>query len=87
MNFNLIATAGLLQHEFAALAGVSRVTTNLWVKGKMMPHRFIRTDTENLLDSIAAAIESHKLPLAPSVPKHQRLQSIREAVSSQAQPH
>ncbi len=87
MNFKLIATADLRQHEFAALAGVSRVTTNLWVQGKMAPHRFIRTDIENLMAGIQAALESNQLPIAKSIPRHLRLQSIREAVSSQAQPH
>jgi DNA-binding XRE family transcriptional regulator len=86
MNFNLIATAGLMQHEFAALAGVSRVTVNLWVKGKMMPHRYIRMDTENLLDGIAAAIESNQLPIAKGVSKHLRMGAIREVVASMAQP-
>lgn len=86
MDFNIIATADLRQHEFAALAGVSRVTTNLWVSGKMAPHRFIRADIENLIAEIKIALENKHLPIDRGVPKHLRMRTIREAVSSLAQP-
>ena len=85
MDFSLIHRADVRQHEFADLCGVTRVTVNLWVQGKMMPHRFIRAHIETALDGVAAALESAQLPLPPSIPKHQRLQALRTAVAPAAQ--
>lgn len=84
MDFTLIHRADVRQHEFAELCGVSRVTVNLWVQGKMMPHRFIRTNIEAALDSVAAALQSAQLPLPLSIPKHQRQQALRVAVAPAA---
>lgn len=86
MDFTLIQRADVRQHEFADLCGVTRVTVNLWVQGKMAPHRFIRSNIEAVLDSVRAALESAHLPLSPGIPKHQRLQALRDAVAPAAQP-
>ena len=63
MDFNLIAKAGLTQREFAELADVSRATTNLWVRGKMNPHRFIESHVSALLTNIQKGMEAGALPL------------------------
>lgn len=86
MDFTLIQRADLRQHEFADLCGVTRVTVNLWVQGKMAPHRFIKDHVETALSGLAAAVESHQLPLPASIPKHQRLQALRDAVAPATQP-
>lgn len=86
MDFTLITRADLRQHEFADLCGVTRVTVNLWVQGKMMPHRFIRAGIEAHLDALSAALACGQLPLPPSIAKHQRLQALRDAVAPVLQP-
>ena len=64
MDFNLMAKAGLTQREFAELADVSRATTNMWVTGKMKPHRFIESHVSALLANIQKKMEAGELPLA-----------------------
>lgn len=86
MDFSLLARADVRQHEFADLCGVTRVTVNLWVQGKMAPHRFIKDNIETVMAGLAAAVESARLPLPPSIPKHQRMQALRDAVAPAAQP-
>ena len=86
MDFTLISRADLRQHEFADLCGVTRVTVNLWVQGKMAPHRFIRADVGAALGGIADALKAGQLPLTAGIPKHQRLQALRDAVAPTMQP-
>lgn len=63
MDFQLIARAGLTQREFATTAGVSRSTVNLWVSGKMNPHRYISGNVSQVLDALAAGLITGELPL------------------------
>lgn len=80
MDFTLIKRAGLTQREFSLLCGVSRVTANLWVRSKMAPHRLHEDRIATVLGSMGDAVEHARLPLPASVPKHQRLDAIRQAL-------
>lgn len=62
MDFTLISKAGLTQQEFGDLVGVSRVTTNTWVRGRMEPHRFIKAHVASVLAALKKALASHALP-------------------------
>jgi transcriptional regulator with XRE-family HTH domain len=82
MDFTTISRAGLTQREFADLAGVSRVTTNMWVTGKMSPHRFIKDNVDALLKALDSALSYDQFPLPKSIPKHQRVERAREIVAA-----
>lgn len=82
-DFGIIAKAGMTQVEYSQLVGVSRVTANMWVRGKMRPHRLLADRIQSNLESIRAAIIGGKLPLSTSVPKHKRLDALREAIEEQ----
>jgi DNA-binding XRE family transcriptional regulator len=82
LDFTVIERADLTQQEFADAAGVSRVTTNKWVMGKMSPHMYIRDRITDLLEVLEAAIEDNALPLPHGVPKHKRPAAIRAAISA-----
>jgi transcriptional regulator with XRE-family HTH domain len=62
MDFTLIRAAGLTQKEFASLCEVTRTTVNLWLAGKMQPHKFICKRVERVLGVIERAVEENKLP-------------------------
>ncbi len=82
LDFTVIERAELTQQEFATVAGVSRITTNKWVMGKMSPHMYIRDRITDLLDVLESALEEHRLPLPSGVPKHKRPAAIRAVVSA-----
>lgn len=82
LDFTVIERADLTQQEFAAVAGVSRVTTNKWVMGKMSPHMYIRDRITGLLDVLENAIGDNLLPLPSGMPKHKRPAAIRAAIST-----
>lgn len=64
MKFELIEKAGLTQREFAQVCGVSRTTVNLWINGKMNPHRFILSRVQAVIDALEGALASGELPTA-----------------------
>lgn len=66
MDFGLIRKSGLRQHEFATLCGVSRTTVNLWVTGKMNPHRLLQDRVNNVLAAIEKGVEDKRLPTKSS---------------------
>lgn len=80
--FAVIAHSGMTQGEFAQIVGVTRVTTNLWVKGKMRPNRYVAERVNKLLSSIAAAVDQGHLPLPPATPKHKRLESLKRVIDA-----
>lgn len=82
MDFAVIARARLTQSEFAALAGVSRVTVNTWVKGAMNPHRFISARVGGLLADIKLASETGYLPLDTGKGKRGKRGNRMEAITS-----
>ncbi len=84
MDFTVIKRAGLTQLEFSLLTGVSRTTTNLWVSGKMAPHRYIKLKIGKVVEAIQSAIEMQELPVSTAVAPTQRQLAIKEAVKSGA---
>lgn len=77
MQFDVIARAGLTQQEFGALAGVSRVSVNTWVKGKVQPNKFIGSKIAALLGFLEAALGDEALPLQRSVAKVDRAETLK----------
>jgi DNA-binding XRE family transcriptional regulator len=70
----------LTQKEFAEIAGVSRVTANLWCTGKMHPHRFIADRISTLLLHIESAILHDDLPVPDGIDKGARALAIKQAI-------
>ena len=62
-DFTIVARAGLTQKEFATLTGVSRATVNMWVRGKMKPHRYLKTKAARVVSALEKAIVDATLPL------------------------
>jgi DNA-binding XRE family transcriptional regulator len=65
MDFTVIERAGLTQQDFATLVGVSRVTTNAWVGGKLLPHKYVRAKIVAILGHLEDALAFGALPLKP----------------------
>lgn len=84
MDFTIIKRAGMSQLEFATLVGVNRVTANLWVRGKMSPHRFISQKIAQVIEAMQSAIDHQELPISADTPKLKRMQLIRGAVKAGA---
>ena len=84
MDFTVIKRAGMSQLEFAKLVGVSRVTTNLWVRCKMTPHRYIKPRIASVLLSMECAIENRDLPISEATPPAKRHDCLKNAVLSAA---
>lgn len=82
MDFSTIDRAGLTQGEFAHLVAVTRTTVNMWVRGKMQPHRFIADGVADMLATLEAAIERGDLPLAKTVSRSKRIERIVELVTT-----
>jgi len=82
MDFTVIARAGCTQAEFGGLVGVSRVTVNGWVRGRIAPHRFITAAVAEILVCLKSAIKHGHLPLKPGEPH--RAREIRGAIEAAA---
>ena len=79
MDFTVIARAGLTQVEFSLLAGVNRVTANMWVRGKMSPHKYIRAKVQALLALLEEALTHELLPVGvPVSSKEDKLVRVRD---------
>lgn len=76
MDFSMISRSGLTQREFGALCGVGRVTVNLWIAGKMGPHRYIRDTVERALSMVSAALDDSKLPFSNTATKEERQAAV-----------
>jgi DNA-binding XRE family transcriptional regulator len=85
MDFTVVQRAGMTQLEFSTLAGVSRVTTNMWCRGKMSPHKYIRSRITALLHALESAVADAQLPLESGTPKAERVAQIKERVRTAAQ--
>ena len=84
MDFTIVQRAGMTQLEFSALAGVSRVTTNMWCRGKMSPHKYIRARIAALLHALESAVADAQLPIEEGIPKAERVARIKERVRTAA---
>ena len=78
-DFTIVARAGLTQKEFATLTGVSRVTANLWVRGKMRPHRYLKTKAARVVSTLEKAVASAALPLPKEIKTPERAGAIARA--------
>jgi len=84
MDFEVVKKAGLRQTEFAKLCGVSRVTANSWLRGKMKPHRLLQLSVAKRLDLIAEALIVGDLPLAKTVSRLERERRIYTVLTNAA---
>ncbi len=82
LDFTVIKRSGLTQVEFAVLCKVTRTTTNLWVAGKTLPHRYIRPTVQRVLALLNDAVELDLLPLATE--QDERATRIRLAMRDAA---
>lgn len=80
--FSIIEEAGLSQGEFAALCQVTRCTVNLWVNGKMKPHRYLLPQIETVSARLRKAVEAGALPLKAPSRGERRRQAVTEAIQS-----
>ena len=81
MDFTVVSKAGLTQGEFAALCGVSRVSVNLWVNGKMKPCRYVAKHVTDTLNAVEYALDQKRLPLAAKTPRKARIELILKALT------
>lgn len=80
IDFSAIHTAGLTQSEFAELCEVTRVTVNLWVKGKQ-PHRYHRDHVAMCILTVSNAVKARKLPLSKGLKPAARSAKLRTILS------
>lgn len=78
-DFTIVTRAGLTQKEFAALTGVSRVTANMWVRGKMKPHRYLKTKAARVVSTLEKAVADATLPLPKEIKRYERDAAIKAA--------
>ena len=77
MNFKIALDAGLSQSELANVLGVTRTTVNLWLNGKMKPHRYNEDHVRQRMDLLIEAIRSKMIP-----PKSTRRKPRHEAIAT-----
>lgn len=78
----VLAQAGITQAEFASLCGVRRVTVNLWCRGKMRPHQYIRSNVLDAIERVKQATSAGVLPLPRSVQRDKRTDALRQATTN-----
>jgi transcriptional regulator with XRE-family HTH domain len=79
LDFSLIEKAGLSQGEFADLCNVSRITVNLWVNGRMKPHRYLHAGVKQALEEVQTAIDEKRLPIPGVTTRGQRRRDAVQA--------
>lgn len=85
MNFATAIEAGLTQGELARAIGVSRVTINLWLNGKMKPHRYNAANIAASLEILGKAIAQGLIPrpLSRRKPRHEGIAKAMQQVTAQ----
>lgn len=81
IDFECLKKAGIKNGEFAAIAGVSRITVSLWVNGHVGPHKLHEARINVLVNAVANAIKKGDLPLE-DVPREQRLKKLKAAIAA-----
>lgn len=79
MDFRIVRDAGITQEEFAQLVPTSRVTVNLWVRGKMNPAAEKQPRVEMLLNRIEQAVVDNRLPIGKT-PRTSRKERLNAAL-------
>lgn len=82
MDFTPVRKARLTQGEFAKLCGVSRLTTNTWLREERpaQPHRLLQFTVTMQLQRLSEAVAMGLLPLSGTVRRDARLEHIRQAL-------
>jgi transcriptional regulator with XRE-family HTH domain len=81
MNLSAAADSGLTQTELAHVLGVSRVTVNLWLNGKMKPHRYNAENIRERLELLQEALRRGLIP-KPNPKRKPRHEAIVAALNS-----
>lgn len=79
LDFSPLDAAKITQAEFAAVAGVSRVTVNNWVHKRLGVHEARAGRVEKLLSAVAAAVSQEKLPFT-NTPRADRTAALKRVV-------
>jgi DNA-binding XRE family transcriptional regulator len=79
MNLTAAADSGLTQTELAQVLGVSRVTVNLWLNGKMKPHRYNAENVRRRLELLHEALKRNLIP-KPNPRRKPRHEAIKSAI-------
>lgn len=80
MDLSAAAESGLTQTELAQVLGVSRVTINLWLNGKMKPHRYNAENVKRRLELLQEAMRRNLIP-KPNPQRKPRHAAIKAALS------
>lgn len=86
MDLNMAAESGLTQTELAKVLGVSRVTVNLWLNGKMKPHRYNAHNVQRRLEFLQEVIKRGLIPRANPrrQPRHEAIEAAMAQVEQEA---
>jgi transcriptional regulator with XRE-family HTH domain len=79
--FEPVRDAGITQGELAAIANVSRLTVNKWMRGKFSPHKLHKDKIDDLIFRIKLCVEKGALPVSPRLKGEERKQTIYERVN------
>lgn len=82
MDFAALKKTGVTQTEFAAIAGVSRVTVSNWTRNEAEVHDARKPKIARLLDILSKAHADGKLPLPQPTPRANRLLEIKKVIAS-----
>ncbi len=67
MDFSIIERAGITQRQYADLVGVTRVTVNFWIKGRVRPRDIVRSRIALANAALERAVEAGELPITEEV--------------------
>ena len=81
IDFTPVLAAGLKPTDLANLVGIGRVSVSYWLNGHKQPHYLHHDKVQGIVDAIAAATESGKLPVPINVMRRERAHYIRRAVA------
>lgn len=79
LDFSFTKDAAISQVELAKALGVSRVTVNMWINGRMHPHHLHERRISAKLDALREAVAAGEIP---PVTTEGREQAIADAVAS-----
>jgi hypothetical protein len=80
MDLSIVEKAGIGASHFARLCGVSRVSAYMWLTGRYGPRGLYRKQVEEMVRRIQSAVDDHRLPLPPSLPRAQVFKATQDAL-------